>query len=154
MPAAANIFGTCECSVKPGSADLIEHWAVSGQEEVYSRHSGAAESVEHRDGGGLERQGLGGRGDPGRGGDQLGDPLVHCQDAWAQARADARDTRQIAERRERAVLTTRAMDNRDGDVTAPEYAHRILQTDRISPALTPRTIDADRQWHDVVVSVL
>ena len=50
MPAAANIFGTCDCSVKPGIVlTSLSTRPSLGEEEVDPRDAGAAQGVEHRD---------------------------------------------------------------------------------------------------------
>jgi hypothetical protein len=66
--------------------------------------------------------------DPAIGGDELGDVLVHCERARAQARADAGDTREVAQRGQGAVFTVRAVHHRNDNVAAAEDADDVGQT--------------------------
>lgn len=114
-------------------------------------HDRADPPVAGRRGGG--QQDRRGGGDPAIGRDELGDLLVHSQRAYPQARAHAGDTDEVAQRGESAVLTVRAVHDRDDSIAAAEYAHRVSQARQLNAAAMPGAVSADRQPDDLVAGL-
>src|SRR6185295_20105210 len=73
--------------------------------------------------------------------------------ARAQARADAGDTREVAQRGQGTVLTVRAVHHRNDSVAAAEDAYDAGQAWPSDAAVMPGAIGADRQLDDLVADV-